>query len=114
MKHILVIIFFLLAINVNSQDKKRTLQECLLYAIESSPRKNKQKEKLQLNMDVERKKRKYQQYKQLYSENLTSKEEYLQAKADYDFAVDGRNLVVECQKQDSIYRGIQITHTSSK
>jgi len=42
MKHILVIIFFLLAINVNSQDKKWTLQECLLYAIENSPRKNKQ------------------------------------------------------------------------
>ncbi|MDR2950148.1 MAG: HlyD family efflux transporter periplasmic adaptor subunit [Prevotella sp.] len=70
---------------------------------------NLKKEKLQLDMDVERKKRKYQQYKQLYSENLISKEEYLQAKEDYDFAVDGRNLVVERQKQDSIYRGIQIT-----
>ena len=37
------------------------------------------KEKLQLDLDVERKKRKYLQYKQLYAENLTSKEEYLQA-----------------------------------
>lgn len=69
---------------------------------------NLKKEKLQLDMDVERKKRKYQQYKQLYSENLTSKEEYLQAQEDYQYAVDGRNLVVERQKQDSIYRGIQI------
>lgn len=66
------------------------------------------KEKLQLDMDVERKKRKYQQYKQLYSEKLTSKEEYLQAKEDYDFAVDGRVLIVERQKQDSLYRGIQV------
>lgn len=69
---------------------------------------NLKKEKLQLDMDVERKKRKYQQYKQLYSENLTSKEEYLQAQEDYHYAVDGRNLVVERQKQDSLYRGIQI------
>lgn len=69
---------------------------------------NLKKEKLQLDMDVERKKRKYQQYKQLYSENLTSKEEYLQAQEDYQYAVDGRNLVVERQKQDSLYRGIQI------
>lgn len=66
------------------------------------------KEKLQLDMDVERKKRKYEQYKQLYSEKLTSKEEYLQAKEDYDFAVDGRVLIVERQKQDSLYRGIQV------
>lgn len=66
------------------------------------------KEKLQLDMDVERKKRKYLQYKQLYTENLTSKEEFLQAKEDYEYAVDGRKLVVERQKQDSIYRGIQV------
>lgn len=69
---------------------------------------NLKKEKLQLDMDVERKKRKFLQYKQLYSENLTSKEEYLQAQEDYQYALDGRNLVVERQKQDSIYRGIQI------
>lgn len=69
---------------------------------------NLKKEKLQLDMDVERKRRKYQQYKQLYSENLTSKEEYLQAQEDYQYAVNGRNLVIERQKQDSIYRGIQV------
>jgi len=69
---------------------------------------NLKKEKLQLDLDVERKKRKYLQYQQLNSENLTSKEEYLQAKEDYEFAVNSRNLVVERQKQDSVYRGIQI------
>ncbi len=69
---------------------------------------NLKKEKLQLDMDVQRKKRKYEQYKKLYSENLTSKEEYLQAKEDYEFAVNGTNLVMERQKQGSIYRGIQI------
>ncbi len=70
---------------------------------------NLRKEKLQLDMDVDRKKRKYEQYKQLYSENLTSKEEYLQAKEDYEYAVNGRKLVVERQKQDSIYRSVQIS-----
>jgi len=66
------------------------------------------KEKLQLELDVERKKRKFMQYKQLYAEKLCSQEDYLQAKEDYEFAVNSRKLVVERQKQDSIYRGIQI------
>jgi HlyD family secretion protein len=70
---------------------------------------NLKKEKLQLDLDVERKKRKYQQYDQLYNEKLTSREEFLQAKEDYDFAVNGRELVVERQKQDSIYRSVQIS-----
>jgi HlyD family secretion protein len=69
---------------------------------------NLRKEKLQLDLDVERKKRKYEQYKSLYDEQLSSKEEYLQAKEDYDFAVKGRELVIDRQKQDSIYRGIQV------
>jgi HlyD family secretion protein len=66
------------------------------------------KEKLQLDLDIERKKRKFQQYQNLYSEKLTSKEEYLQAKEEYEFSVKGRDLVLERQKQDSLYRGIQI------
>lgn len=65
-------------------------------------------EKLQLDLDVERKQRKYKQYEQLNAEKLISKEEYLQAKEDYEFAYSGRVLVVDRQKQDSIYRGIQI------
>jgi HlyD family secretion protein len=66
------------------------------------------KEKLQLDLDIERKRRKYEQYKNLYNEKLTSKEEYLQAKEDYEFAVKGSELVIERQKQDSIFRGIQV------
>lgn len=65
-------------------------------------------ERLQLDLDVQRKKRKYQQYKKLYEENLTSKEEYLQAKEDFQFAENGLTLVIDRQKQDSIYRGIQV------
>jgi HlyD family secretion protein len=66
------------------------------------------KERLQLDLDIERKRRKADQYAKLYAEQLTSKEEFLQAQEDYDFAVKGLDLVVERQKQDSAYRGIQI------
>ena len=69
---------------------------------------NLRKEKLQLDLDIDRKKRKYEQYESLYTEELTSKEEYLQAREDYEFAVRGRDLVMERQRQDSIFRGIQV------
>ncbi|MDR1672412.1 MAG: HlyD family efflux transporter periplasmic adaptor subunit [Bacteroidales bacterium] len=69
---------------------------------------NLRREKLQLDMDVERKNRRYLQYEKLYAEKLTSREEYLMAKEDYEFAVNSRQLVVDRQKQDSIYRTIQI------
>ena len=67
-----------------------------------------QREKLQLDMDIERKKRKYDQYLKLYEENLTSKEEYLQAKEDYEFGIRQRDLVMARQRQDSIFRGVQV------
>ena len=69
---------------------------------------NLRKEKLQLDLDVQRAERKYKQYEQLYFENLVSKEDYLQAKEDFEFAKDHRQLVVDRQIQDSIYRSIQI------
>ncbi|MDR2058130.1 MAG: HlyD family efflux transporter periplasmic adaptor subunit [Dysgonamonadaceae bacterium] len=69
---------------------------------------NLRKEKLQLDLDIDRKKRKYEQYKSLYDEKLTSKEEYLQAEEEYEFAIKGRDLVIERQRQDSIFRSIQV------
>jgi HlyD family secretion protein len=69
---------------------------------------NLSREKLQLDLDVERKKRRHEQYQRLYDEKLTSREEYLQAKEDYEFAMKNRDLVVERQRQDSIFRGIQV------
>ncbi|MBP1639133.1 MAG: efflux transporter, family, subunit [Bacteroidetes bacterium] len=66
------------------------------------------KERLQLDMDVARKKRKYEQYKQLSGDKMVSKEDYLQAQEDYEFALNSRKLVAERQKQDSIYRSIQV------
>jgi len=69
---------------------------------------NLKKDKLQLDLDIERKQRKAEQYQSLYNEKLCSREDYLQAKEDYEYAVKNRDLVVERQRQDSIYRGIQI------
>jgi len=66
------------------------------------------KDKLQYDLDIERKKRKYEQYQSLFDEKLVSKEDYLQAKEDYDFAVKNMALVLEKQRQDSIYRKIQV------
>ena len=65
-------------------------------------------QKLQLDMDIERKKRKFEQYKKLYEEALTSTEEYLQAKEDYEFGIRQRDLVMARQTQDSIFRGVQV------
>ena len=69
---------------------------------------NLSKEKLQLDLDIERKKRKYEQYQSLFNEKLTSREEYLQAKEDYEYAVKNRDLIMERQRQDSLFRGIQV------
>lgn len=69
---------------------------------------NLQKERLQLEMDVARAKRKYEQYEALHKENLISNEEYLQAKENYDLSMKQKELVFERQKQDSIFRSLQV------
>ena len=69
---------------------------------------NLQREKLNLDLDIDRKKRKYEQYQKLYDEHLTSQEEYLQAKEDYEFGIRQRDLVMARQRQDSIFRGVQV------
>ncbi|MEG2282147.1 MAG: efflux RND transporter periplasmic adaptor subunit [Rikenellaceae bacterium] len=65
-------------------------------------------EKLQLDLDVERKKRAYLQNESLYKSKLIAKEEWLQSKEDYILAANKRELVKERQKQDSLYRSIQV------
>lgn len=69
---------------------------------------NLRKERLQLELDVRRKHRAWEQKNALYAEQLVAKEEYLQAKEDYQIAVEQRTLVLERQKQDSIFRLQQV------
>ncbi|MEG0467924.1 MAG: efflux RND transporter periplasmic adaptor subunit [Mucinivorans sp.] len=69
---------------------------------------NLRKERLQLDLDVTRKHRAYEQKQALYDEKLVAREEYIQAKEDYDIAVKQAVLVLERQKQDSIFRLQQV------
>ncbi|MBR5132273.1 MAG: efflux RND transporter periplasmic adaptor subunit [Alistipes sp.] len=65
-------------------------------------------EKLQLDLEVSRLKRTFEQNQSLYNENLLARETYLQSKEDYDLAVGRRNLILERQRQDSLYRSSQV------
>ena len=65
-------------------------------------------EKVQLDIDTRRKQRTYRQYERLYKERLISREEYLQAKEDYEVSLKKHGLVTERLVQDSIYRTIQM------
>lgn len=69
---------------------------------------NLKRERLQLETDVTRKQRRADQFAKLYEEKLCSREEYLQAAEDARVAKESYNLVRERQKQDEIYRGIQV------
>ncbi|MDR2496529.1 MAG: HlyD family efflux transporter periplasmic adaptor subunit [Tannerellaceae bacterium] len=69
---------------------------------------NNQNEKLQLELDTQRKLRKFGQQEQLYKDNLIAREDYLQAREDYELAIQKHALVLERLRQDSIYRSIQV------
>jgi HlyD family secretion protein len=69
---------------------------------------NLRQEKLQLDLDVQRKMRKYEQNDALYSDKLISRDEWLESKEDYELSVGRRDLIMERQKQDSLYRMVQI------
>jgi HlyD family secretion protein len=63
---------------------------------------------LQLKFDIIKKKRLFEQQKSLYHDSLTSRESFLQAKENYEYACQNQNLYREEEKQDSIYRTVQV------
>ncbi|MCM1031241.1 MAG: efflux RND transporter periplasmic adaptor subunit [Oscillibacter sp.] len=65
-------------------------------------------DRLQSELNVTRNKRKYEQNKKLYEEDLIAKEDYLTAKEDYETSVENNHMLIERQKQDSMYREIQV------
>lgn len=67
-----------------------------------------QQDILQLEIDVRRYMRTYKSQKQLYADNLISKEDYLRAEEDYSLAKDRLNLVKHRAVQDSLYRSIEV------
>lgn len=66
------------------------------------------RELLNLEYDIIRKKRRYDHNISFYSDDLISRDEFLESEEDYQFAKKSFELYKERQKQDSIYRSIQI------
>jgi HlyD family secretion protein len=66
------------------------------------------RELVTLKYDIERKDRNYQQNEILIKDNLISKEEYTRSKEDLDMAKQSRDLYIERQKQDSIFRSVNV------
>lgn len=66
------------------------------------------RELLNLEFDIKRKERTYKQNKSLYSDKLISLEEFLKSEEDFQLAERSFQLYLERQKQDSIYRSIQV------
>lgn len=69
---------------------------------------NLRRERLTVEMEVGRKQRKFNQSKALYEEKLIPREEYLQAEEDFTLAKANAELILERQKQDSIFRALQV------
>ncbi len=66
------------------------------------------RELINLKYDIERKERIYQQNTTLIKDNLISREEFIRSKEDLDMALSARELFMERQKQDSIFRNVQV------
>lgn len=67
-----------------------------------------EQERIQLNMEAERKGRGASQSERLYAQKFISREECLQAREDYELALRKKALVEERLRQDSVYRTVQM------
>ena len=65
-------------------------------------------DKLQLDIDVDRKYRAYMRNERLYKNNLLAKEDWMQSKEDYELALNQRTLNEEKQYQDSLFRSNEV------
>jgi HlyD family secretion protein len=63
---------------------------------------------LQIDIDIRKQKRQYELNTHLYNKGLISKNEYLDAKDQYDYLLNNRNLTLDTYRQDSIFRAEQI------
>lgn len=88
--------------------EKQNLLRNTQVAMEQDRLRNKT-EKLQLDLDITRRLRTYRQQEQLYNEKLIAREDFVQAKEDYELARRKHALIVERLKQDSLYRSIQMS-----
>jgi HlyD family secretion protein len=66
------------------------------------------RELVNLKYDIERKERNFKQNEILIKDNLISEEEYLRSKEDLDMSLKSRELFIERQKQDSLFRTVNV------
>jgi len=66
------------------------------------------RELLNLKYDIERKARNFRQNEILMKDNLISREEYIRSREDLEMARQSRDLFIERQSQDSIFRSVQV------
>jgi HlyD family secretion protein len=66
------------------------------------------RELLNLKYDIERKERNFRQNNELMKDSLISVEDFLRSKEDLNMAMQSRDLFVERQKQDSVFRSVQV------
>jgi HlyD family secretion protein len=71
------------------------------------------RELVSLKYDIERKERNYQQNVILMKDNLISREEFIRSKEDLDMAKQSQDLFTERQRQDSIFRSVQVNTITS-
>jgi HlyD family secretion protein len=71
------------------------------------------RELINLKYDIERKQRNYEQNVILMKDNLISKEEFIRSKEDFDMARQSQDLFIERQRQDSIFRSVQVNTITS-
>jgi len=71
------------------------------------------RELINLKYDIERKDRNYQQNVILMKDNLISREEFIRSKEDLDMARQSQELFNERQRQDSIFRSVQVNTITS-
>jgi len=66
------------------------------------------RELITLKYDIERKQRNYRQNEILIKDSLISREEFIRSKEDLDMAIHSQALFTERQKQDSLFRSVNV------
>jgi len=66
------------------------------------------RELLNIKYDIERKERNYKQNEILIKDDLISREEFIRSREDLDMARQSQELFIERQKQDSIFRSVNV------
>ncbi len=64
---------------------------------------------LELNYRVEQKRKEYENKESLYEKRFISKENYEDTKDEYEYLLNRKELLIETQRQDSLFREIQVS-----